>query len=184
MTIESRRRLGGYAAGVGLLAVTALVGLLPPRAAAAEKAEAIVAGWPEPSRRAALAMIDKHGQPDRRREGSLAWYGLYRGRRTVVHRSETGADAVEQVVVYRVPAEKAGAVALFDPRIKVNRRFSELSARTDGVRTSFLLLNLAHEVASGFKTVAEAQAFRDRQVRLAAAGKSSRYRDGLIFEKP
>lgn len=185
MNIDLRRMFGRFAAGVGLLAVTSAGGLdWPIRAGSAQKAEAIVADWPEPSRRTALAMIEKHGQPNRRDEDSLTWFGLYRGRRTVVHRSYSSAGMVEQVVLYRVPAKKVALLALFDDRINVDRNAAELAARSESVRTNFLLLNLAHEIASGFRTVGEARDFRERQMRLAAAGKSSRYRDGLIFEQP
>jgi hypothetical protein len=91
---------------------------------------------------------------------------------------------VEQVVLYRVPPRKVDALALFDKRIKVNRNASEMSARAESVRTNFLLLNLAHEIASGFRTVGEAQEFRDKEMRLAETGKSSRYRERLLFEEP
>lgn len=183
MNIDLRRTFALGGLGAALLFVTSMRhGPIP--AAAATEAETIVAEWPAPSRRTALAMIEKHGQPNRLRTGSMTWYGLYRGRRTVVHRTDSRADVVEQVVLYRVPPEKAGAVALFDSRIKLDRRVAEMSARSESVRTNFLLLNLAHEVASGFRDVADAQALREREMRLAGSGKSSRYRDQLIFEEP
>ena len=185
MNIEMLRRMGPSAAVAGLLAASALSGCGRPfRAAGTGKGEKAVASWPEASRRMALAMIDRHGQPDRIMAGSLTWIGLYRGRRTVVHRAPAGEGTVEQVVVYRVPAGRAADVARFDDRIGIDEASSELSARTDSVRSCFLVLNLAHEVASGFKTPDEAREFRDRQERLALAGKSSPYREGLLFERP
>lgn len=184
MTIDLRRISVCVAAGAGLLALTTLSGHGPLRVSAAQTAESLVAYWPEPSRRMARMMIEKHGQPSRRSEDSLTWFGIYRGRRTVVHRTSDPANTVEQVILYRVPAAKVGVLALFDNRIKVNRNASEMSVRSESVRTNFLVLNLAHEVASGFRTAGEAQEFRERQTRLAAAGKSSRYREELIFEQP
>lgn len=154
------------------------------RAEAAGRAGTIVAEWPEPSRRTALAMIEKLGEPHRRDAESLTWIGVYRGKRTVIRRSDTGEGMVEQTVLYRVPPEKVGELTRFDDRLRIDRKASELSARTESVRTSFLVLNLAHEVASGFKTAEKAREVRDKEMRLAAAGKSSRYRDGLIFEEP
>ena len=185
MNIDLRRMLVSCAAAVGLLAATSM-GLRdwPLSAGAAPKAVSIVDDWPEPSRRAARAMIEMHGQPDRRSEDTLTWFGLYRGRRTVVHRSYSPDAVVEQVVLYRVPAAKGGEVSVLDGRIKIDREASELSARSESEPTNFLLLNLAHEVASGYRTVVEAQQFRDKEMRLAASGKSSRYREGLIFEEP
>ncbi|MDD5301743.1 MAG: hypothetical protein PHS14_01435 [Elusimicrobia bacterium] len=185
MNIDLRGMFGRCAVGVGLLVVTAMSGRdWPIRAGAAGRAESIVADWPEPSRLTARAMIEKYGQPNRRDRDSLTWFGLFRGRRTVVHRSSSGEGMVEQVVLYRVPAAKVSLLALFDRRLTVDRDASELTARTESARTNFLLLNLAHEIASGFKTVGTAQVFRDKEMRLAEAGKSSRYRDRLIFEGP
>jgi hypothetical protein len=185
MTINLQRTIGICLAAGGLLAVTTMgMCVWPGHAGAAQNAYAVVDDWPEPSQLAARAMIDRHGRPNRRRMDSLTWFGLYGGRRTIVHRSKTSADVVEQVVLYRVPAAKAGEVEVFDGRIKVNRAASEVSARTESAETNFLLLNLAHEIASGFRTVVEAQQFRDKELQLEAAGKSSRYRDRLIFEEP
>jgi hypothetical protein len=185
MNTMMRRMSGRCATGLALLALAAIGGRdWPEPAAAAGKAEAVADAWPEPSRRTALAMIEKLGEPHRRDADSLTWIGIYRGKRTVVRRSSTGQGMVEQTVLYRVPPEKVGALTLFDDRITVNRRDSELTARTESVRTSFLVLNLAHEIASGFTTPEKAREIRDKELRLSAAGKSSRYRDGLIFEQP
>lgn len=156
----------------------------PRPAAAATDAEEIAAGWPDPSRLQARAMIEKYGEPHRRDDLSLTWFGLFGGRRTVIHKALPGQLEIEQVVLYRVPAAKVADLTNFDPRITVKRKEAEMSARTDGLRTSLLTLNLAHEIASGFKTVPEAKEFRERQTRLAAAGKSSRYLDRLTFEEP
>lgn len=180
MTIDPRRLLGFVLLGV--FAVTVGDRLL--FAETPERAQRIIASWPQPSRLVARAMIEKHGQPHKRGPGSLTWYGLYRGKRTVVHRSATREGVVEQVVHYRVPEDKAAALAAFDERLKADSEAAELSARTESVRTSFLVLNLAHEVASGFREAADARSFRDRQIRLGNAGKSSRYRESLLFEAP
>lgn len=183
MNIDMRRIYGSLALGVGLLAVTALGGGgSTPLAGAAAKDDAIIADWPEPSRLMALAMIERHGPPDRRDEDALTWLGLYRARRTVVHRSSAGEGVVEQVVLYRVPAEKIGALKAFDSRLIVDRGDAELSVRTDSVRTNFLVLNLAHEIASGFRSASAARRVAEKEMRLAGTGKSSRYRDSLLFE--
>ncbi len=185
MTIDSRRVFRRCCVSIGLLVATMMVGLggYARAESASNKAKSAVAEWPEASRLTALAMIERHGHPDRIDDNSLTWIGIYHGKRTVVHSSDSGEGIVEQVAIYPIPAEKVDAVTAFDKRINVDRASGELSARADDVRTDFLLLNLAHEVASGFKDTAEAQAFRDKQLQLAEAGKSSRYRSVLIFEQ-
>ncbi len=180
MKTGSRPMLAGCMLSLALLGAAAI---RPIRAESSVSAQSVVDDWPEPSRVQARAMIDKYGNPNRRDESSLSWFGLFGGKRTVIYRAQPGQLDIEQAVLYHVPVEKVSALTRFDPRITVKRRESEMSVRTDSVTTNLLTLNLAHEIASGFKSVAAAQAFRDKQTRLAAAGKSSRYRDGLLFEQ-
>ncbi|HAM36759.1 MAG TPA: hypothetical protein DEB40_00505 [Elusimicrobia bacterium] len=184
MKNEHRRIFGRCAASLGLLALAMAGGSIWPMHAAGTDAASLVANWPESSRLMALAMIEKHGQPSRSDEQALTWFGLYRGRRTTVRRARAGAAMIEQVVLYRVPAHKVDELKSFDSRITVDREAAEMSAQTDSERTNFLLLNLAHEIASGFKTVGEAKEFFHAQMQLAKTGKSSRYRDRILFEDP
>jgi len=182
MNIDMRRMTVRLFAGLGLLALTAMGGRWPMNADAAAKDDEIVADWPEASRLMAKAMIERHGRPDRRDEDALTWLGLYDGRRTVVHRGSGGGGSVEQVVTYKVPEKKIGDLQSFDSRIVVDRSDAELSVRSDSVRTDFLVLNLAHEIASGFRSVESARRVFEKEMRLEGTGKSSRYRDSLLFE--
>lgn len=181
MTQYTRRLIGRCAALAAVLGLAALDGRDWP-AQAAEKAESVISSWPDLSRRTAEMMIEEHGKPHKIEADSLTWHGLYRGRKTVVHRANP-EGVVEQTVNYRVPEKKVGEVERIDDRLKVDRGASELTAVSDSLRTDFLLLNLAHEVASGFRSVEGARAFRDKEQRLAASGKDSRYRGELLFER-
>lgn len=183
MNIDMRKMYVRLAAGIGLLAVTAMSGgKWPQNAGAAAKDDAIVADWPEASRRTALAMIEKNGPPDRREEDALTWLGLYDAKRTVIHRASDGEGIVEMAVNYKVPQSKIEELRRFDPRLKIDRGDAEMSVRTESVRSDFLVLNLAHEIASGFRSALAAKSIRDKELRLAETGKSSRYRDSLLFE--
>lgn len=182
MILDTRRLIGRCAAVVAVLGLAALDGRDWP-AQAADKAESIISSWPDLSRRTAEMMIEEHGKPNKIEADTLTWHGLYRGRKTVVYRTNPGG-VIEQTVNYRVPEKKVGVLELLDKRLKVDRDASELAAVSDSLRTNFLLLNLAHEVASGFRSLESAQAFRDREQKLAMSGKESRYREGLIFERP
>lgn len=180
MTLDIRRLIARCAAVFVVLGLAALDGRDWP-ANAAEKAESIISSWPDLSRRTAEMMMEEHGKPSKVEADTLTWHGLYRGRKTVVYRSNP-EGVIEQTVAYRVPEKKVGEIQLLDKRLKVGA--SELTAVSDSLRTDFLLLNLAHEVASGFRSVEGAQAFRDKEQRLAVSGKESRYREGLLFERP
>lgn len=183
MNIDMRRMYVRLAAGVGLLAVTAISGgKWPPSAGAASKDDAIIADWPEASRLTARAMIEKNGPPDRREEDALTWLGLYDAKRTVIRRGTDGGGIVEMAVNYRVPEKKIAGLKSFDPRLAVDRGDSEMFVRADSVSAAMLSLNLAHEVASGFRSVASAVSLRDKELRLAQTGKGSRYRESLLFE--
>ncbi len=182
MRLKKGRLIGRCAAVLGLLGLAALDGRDWP-VHAADKAESTIASWPDLSRRTAEMMIEKHGKPHKIDADSLTWHGLYRGRKTVIYRANP-EGVVEQTVQYRVPEKKVGALELLDKRLKIDRGASELTAVSDSLRTDFLLLNLAHEVASGFRSLEGAQAFRDKEQRLAVSGKESRYREGLLFERP
>jgi hypothetical protein len=167
---------------LALLAVVAFGAGATSALAAVTGAEDIVADWPESSRLTALAMIERHGQPEQGDERALTWFGIYRGLRTIVHRADDGGAAIEQVVRYRVPERKVEDLKRFDARLAVDAQAAELSARANDERTNFLLLNLAHEIASGFRTVSEAQSFYRSQTRLEESGKTTRYRSRLLFE--
>ena len=181
MNIDMRRAGVRLAAGLGLLAATAMSGGRWTQNAAARE-EAMVANWPEASRRMVQAMIEKNGPPDRRRSDELTWLGLYEAKRTVIHRDPDGSGLVEMAVNYRVPENKIAELQRFEPRLHADRGAAELSVRVESVSGALLTLNLAHEIASGFRSADSARTLRDKQLRLADAGKASPYRERLLFE--
>jgi hypothetical protein len=160
-----------------------IVGLIAVLAAGASAAtdSSLVVAWPESSKANVQQMIAKHGQPDVNDGASMTWFGTYRGRRTVLHLAE---GTIEQVVHYRVPADKVDAVMNFDVDIVIDRDNNELSVLSNTVRTNFLLLNLAHDIASGFTTSDKARASFVSMNARAKAGESIRYRNSIAFETP
>ena len=181
---EYRRMLGLGAVSLGLFAAAMSGGVQPTHAVGGVNDGTLAADWPEASRVQAQTMIEKYGKPNHHDDTSLTWFGLYGGKRTIVYRKEPNERMIEQAVHYRVPARKVGDLKNFDARITIERQASELSVRTDSIRTNFLILNLAHEISSGFKSVAGARLMFTEQMRLEKDGKTSRYRDGLIFVTP
>lgn len=184
MQSKKRRRLARWA--LGLMAAAAIAGpALPVRAESAAEARAAVSAWPLKSRLAAKALIERYGAPRRSDGNSLTWYGPGDWKKTVVSRSDAGEGPIAQTIDYRVPDSKWARVQEFDGGITSDKSRGELTVRSDSEATNFLAANLAHEVASGFKTPRQAREFYDKTLRLAEAGKSSRYLDGLVFvQKP
>lgn len=160
----------------------------PPLPVATPSVETVVEKWPERARQIARVMIEKYGPPGKVAEDSLIWYGNGVWRRTVVYGTAwphyialPDKDYLEQTVACRVPDEKIDALKRFDPRVVIDREGRKLSARSESEPLNFLVLNLAHEIIAGRRSVEDARDFYRRTEELAAAGKSSRYLQGLMF---
>ncbi|MFA6317213.1 MAG: hypothetical protein WC943_07330 [Elusimicrobiota bacterium] len=149
---------------------------------------AIIQGWPKDSRMIADVVMERYGRPDDWTETALIWRAKGPWKRMIVHRKPWGArpfdwspDVLQQTVSYRVPLNRIADLAAFDTRISVNRTTDELSSRANDERWNYLALNLADEVIVGWKTPEEAKLEYRRVRRLAEAGKSSPYIEGLRF---
>jgi hypothetical protein len=120
--------------------------------------------WPEKPREAAEMMIGKYGPPHEVTPTRLAWFGNGPWKRTVVNREEIPhnfprphTDILEQTIDYHVPPERFSALARFDGSVIAERTKGELTARCDEEPMNFLALNLAHDIAEGNTTVAQAR---------------------------
>lgn len=167
-------------AAVGALALVIAGIAAPCRAETAARAKSQVADWPAQSRLTALALIEKYGAPRKSDAESLTWYGPGDWKKTVVHKVPSGG-MISQTVADRISSAKADDVRAFDEGITIDEKKGEMTVRSDSERTNFLAANLAHDVASGFKSPRQARDDYDQTLRLAESGKSSRYLDGLRF---
>lgn len=80
------------AAVIAGLAAMLVASDAPARVSAAVKESWLASGWPDNSRDTAREMIDRHGVPNKINGESMTWYGIYRGRRTVLHRASGVID--------------------------------------------------------------------------------------------
>lgn len=93
-------------------------------------------------------------------------------------------DYLTQTIRHRVPADRVDDLFEYDGSVYVHRTRGELSAQCDLEAMNFLALNLAHDVAMGSRTVADARAFYARTAMAFKRGdKSSPYVNGLIFQQ-
>lgn len=90
-------------------------------------------------------------------------------------------DVLEQVIDYRVSTDKVDDLAAYDGSVIVERTKGELSARCDKEEANFLALNLANDVATGKKSVAEARAQYAQTIQDLMAGKKDPYMQRLQF---
>lgn len=152
-------------------------------------AQQIIQDWPDTSKKAANAMIDKYGQPDESTKSMLIWHDNGPWVRTIVYGYEIDhdfpmphKDVLEQFVHYDVPPDTFDDLAHYDGSVIAERTKGELSARCDKEAANFLALNLAHEVIEGEKSVDEArQAYADA-IEQMMAGNPPEIMKGLTFE--
>lgn len=192
------------AAGLGLLALLVCAtsierSMLQAQAAAAapqsaialpgETPESIITRWPPRSRSAAGLMLEKYGTPDQFDRNTMVWFNNGEWKKTIVHRAisrrdPTGKskDYLEQTVGYLVPADKVADLKRFSLMIEVSPTAGELTFASESESKNRLALNLADEIVTGKRGVADARAFFLKTTRLAASGKSSSYLDALRFE--
>jgi hypothetical protein len=205
MKPDARRTPYPPAAGLGLLAVllSALIGgraslsaqsngsrgLDIENAASAKPLEAVLQGWPKLTRSAAKAMIVKYGKPAHYGDDALVWLNNGPWLKTVVFRDAwtylpgmKKTDVLEQTIAYEVPLDTIVFLRDFDKRITVDPASNELSVRSESEQMNDLALNLADEIIKGNRSVESARNFYSQTTRLAQAGKSSRYMNGLLFK--
>lgn len=93
-------------------------------------------------------------------------------------------DSLEQFIDYKVPIDKYSTLAEFDGSVIAERTKGELSARCGGTSMNFVAINLAHDVVTGKRTVAEA---REEYMRLYQAykkGEKPPYAQSFQFPLP
>src|SRR3569832_1827717 len=175
------------AASVPLLAAAALAWPFGSGAPAVEpsemltdayRAQTVIAEWPERSRALAESLLQEYGIPEESTPSRLTWKARAPWSRVSVDRDALDAarpSGVLQAVAYEVPLRRWRALGWFDRGVDYDPVNRELIARTDGEATNYLALNLADEIVRGKRTAADARAFYDEAVALAASGKSSPY---------
>jgi hypothetical protein len=145
---------------------------------------------PEWSNLSLNMMIDKYGAPDRIEDKRVVWQNKGPWKRIAVwdgmdiYEKYAGVDNIEQTVTYLVPPDRLMAVNDFRDRVRVSADGAELSARSSSEERNCLALNLADEIIHGVKTPDEARGFYVSTLRMADAGKSSPYMQGLLFQSP
>ena len=128
--------------------------------------EQIIDNWPNEPRESAKRLVEHYGEPQEYSESQLTWHGTQDGwRRTVLSKEETPHDCpahhtdfLEQFIDYKVPVDMFSKLAEYDGSVIAERTKGELSARCGGTSMNFVAINLAHEIITGRRTVAEARA--------------------------
>lgn len=151
-----------------------------------------LAGWPEPSRKAAMQMRQKYGEPHGMTPDHITWRNNGPWEETIIRKDPIDhdfpmphKDVLEQVIAYEVPTDKFDELAAYDGSVIVERTRGTMAARCDKEGANFLALNLAHDIVTGSKTVDEArQYYADAIRRFMQEGQKDPYMQELKFDPP
>lgn len=148
-----------------------------------------ISGWSEASQMVAKQMMEKYGKPNESTAHMLIWYNNAPWKRTTIVNEETKhifpvdhVDVMEQVIDYKVPPNKFSDLAAYDGSVTVRRTDGEMSAKCDKEGANFLAINLANDVITGKKSVAEARTFYATVItEFALQNKMSPYMESFQF---
>ena len=148
-----------------------------------------MSGWAEASQMVAKQMMEKYGNPNESTDHMLVWYNNGPWKRTIIYSEESKhifpvdhVDVMEQVIDYKVSPERFSDLAAYDGSVTARRTDGELSAKCDKEGANFLAINLANDVATGKKSVAEARTFYAATMKdFALQNKMSPYMESFQF---
>lgn len=153
--------------------------------------EEILGDWPEEATEVAEKVIDDYGEPDEAVPSRLIWFDTGPWKYTVVYREGVGhefpdfhTDYVEQAIDFKVPPDRVGNLANFDGSVTYRRTRGELTAECHGEPANYLALNLAHDIVTGEKSVAEAREVYSEIYARKEAGDEPDYIQDLHFSVP
>lgn len=154
--------------------------------------EEVIQAWPKEPRESAQRLIDYYGEPAEHSESRLFWYNTWDGwKRTVLSKDEVPhnfpaphSDFLEQFIDYKVPVDMFSKLAEFDGSLIAERTKGELSARCGGTSMNFVAINLAHDIITGKRTVAEARKEYTRLYEAYQNGEKPPYTQGFQFSLP
>ncbi len=150
--------------------------------------EQMIAGWKSKPQEVARAMLAKYGLPEEATPIRLIWHHTGPWKRTEVVNEEIPhnfpkphMDMLLQVIDYPVPPDKFDELAAYDGSVIAERTKGELAARCDMEEANFLALNLAHDIVTGIRSVAQARQF---YAEVMQEKRPTEYLQGLRFQVP
>jgi hypothetical protein len=192
-----RNTRGAAARALTTIASVALVGCTTARVQTAggeveivpRAVSNVIASWSNAQKEAATTVIGKYGQPDLVGDRMLVWYNKGPYVTIALNRDAQPhdfpmphTDFLTQTVKYALPLDKLDELAQYDGSVWFHRTRGELSAQCDKEEMNNLALNLASDVATGKRSVADARAFyATTAMEFKQGNRSSPYVTGLIF---
>ncbi len=151
---------------IGPLALVDVSGQTPPSASSMQDAERHLSSWKAKPRELAQELMKKYGAPDEVTPNRLIWHDKGGWKFTELVNEEIPhsfpmphPDMLYQAIDYRIDPDKADELLNYDGSIILERTKGEIAARCDKVEANFLAVNLAHDVATGKRSVDDARKF-------------------------
>jgi hypothetical protein len=148
-----------------------------------------LATWPEKTRQLAAQLVTKYGAPKDVSDQQISWYKNGPWKRSTLYREEVQhnfanphKDVLEQVVAYKVPADKLALLAAFNGSVVVNRTRGEMASIADGEDTNFLALNVADDLIKGERDVEQARTYFAQIIRARMIKEPEGYLQALKFK--
>lgn len=174
--------------GMALIGGGCMQTVRTPATAAPMSGNAAVMAWPMVSQEAAREMMAKYGQPQEATATMLVWHNNGPWLKTIVYRDpvehrfpKPHQDVLEQWIAHRATPGKFDELAMYDGSVMVERTKGVMSARCDKEAMNFLALNLAHDIITSRKTVAEARAAFGREAMAFSQGRGGPATQGIQF---
>lgn len=151
--------------------------------------EQVLKTWKEHPRKVAMDIMGKYGPPHEMTSQRLVWHNNGPWKRTELINEEVEhrfplphKDMLYQVVNLQVPPDKFDEIAAFDGSVIINRTRGEIAAFCDKEPANFLALNLAHDIATGKRSVEDARKTYGEQIAALASKRPAPLTEGLMFE--
>jgi hypothetical protein len=151
----------------------------------------LINAWPAKCKQVALWMVEHHGPPNEATLTHLVWHKNGPWKWSIVYSDEVPhnfpvkhTDMLDQGIDYKVPADKMDELAEFDGAVTVRITKGEMAAMCDKEANNFLAINLAHEIVTGKRTVAEARDFQTKVIKASLKGETHDYLQKFVFELP
>lgn len=154
-----------------------------------KSATAMAAGWSDKHAETAGMLVQKYGEPDVVSDEALIWNNKGPFVRTVLWRNAVPhnfpmphQDYLTQTIRHTVPADKLDDLWAYDGSVWAHRTRGEISAQCDMEHFNLLALNLAHDIITGKRTVADARAmYASTAMAYKNGDRSSPYTSRLMF---
>ena len=150
--------------------------------------QSMVKDWPKASREAIMFLTGKYGPPAAVTTDMAVWGKAGPWKRSVVFRTEVPhqfpmphSDVMQQWLDYKAPASMYDDLAMYDGSVVLERTSGEMSARCDKEAANFLAVNLAHEVATGKRSVDDARKKYGEQIMEMKAKRPAPYTEKVMF---